>query len=162
MKAISYLVSGGRDGAHGEAIAGIHGRKGKGAMSVVMAGGGDYEDIDEGHVIQYCGTEGGNSQLTEATQYLRTSLQTREPVRVMRSAKIPEENPYRPILGVRYDGLYEVQAEELLNASKAHYRFRMVRLPNQDPIRCRGPEARPYPQEVDAFRSHISLVHGNS
>ena len=44
-----------RDGAHGSTQAGIYGKKGHGAYSIVMAGA--YEDTDCGDVIEYCGVE---------------------------------------------------------------------------------------------------------
>lgn len=45
-----------RDGAHGNAYAGIHGRKNHGAFSVVVAGA--YHDIDDGETVGYCGVQG--------------------------------------------------------------------------------------------------------
>jgi hypothetical protein len=50
-----------RDGAHGEMIAGISGKKEEGAQSCIMSGGenGDgekYPDMDYGDRVLYCGT----------------------------------------------------------------------------------------------------------
>jgi len=149
-----------RDGAHGPPVAGIYGKKGKGAMSVIMSHG-NYHDIDNGDIIQYCGTEGDPTHITADTQLLRTSYHTGKPVRVMRTERLSETNVYRPKRGVRYDGLYQVTGEELIKPETSHYRFRMERLPNQDPIRYKGPEARPYTQEVEAYDSHIDLMRGS-
>jgi len=153
-----------RDGAHGVVQGGIYGEKDKGAMSIVMSSGGpeNYEDVDEGDVVQYSGTQGAGGEIKDATQLLRCSLKLQQPVRLMRSSKLGEKNPYQPVLGVRYDGLYKVTGEKLVDQAKAHYVFRLERVPGQSPIRYRGDEARPYPQEIDAFRNHPALVKGEA
>jgi len=148
-----------RDGAHGPPVAGIYGKKAKGAMSVIMSYG-NYQDVDNGEIIQYCGTEGDAQNTTADTKLLRTSYHTGKPVRVMRTERLSEANPYRPKRGIRYDGLYQVTGEELIKPAASHYRFRMERLPGQDPIRYTGPEARPYAQEVEAYDCHIDLMRG--
>lgn len=143
-----------RDGAHGVVQGGIYGETGQGARSIVVAGHTGYEDVDEGDVVQYTGTEGSSDDTKRATQLMRSSLKTQRPIRVMRSHRLPQQNPYRPEYGVRYDGLYKVTAEKLLNSAKSHWLFTLARIPGQSPIRHKGPAARPYAQEVDAWKVH--------
>ncbi|KAI9744466.1 MAG: hypothetical protein M1818_001995 [Claussenomyces sp. TS43310] len=151
-----------RDGAHGEQEAGIHGQTGQGAYSVVIAAGG-YADEDDGVVstpvaqlpehpltglksIEYCGTASKTPTPTKNTALLSETLQLQKPVRVLRAEN--RASKYAPRRGIRYDGLYDVVDEELLDASTAMYRFSLRRRKNQDPIRYEGVEARPTDQEV--------------
>ncbi|KAH0556107.1 hypothetical protein GP486_005960 [Trichoglossum hirsutum] len=144
-----------RDGGHGEIEGGIHGQTGKGAFSVVLSNGG-YDDRDEGDRIFYCGTSGsggepsaGTSRLLETHRFYKSG--DPHPVRVIRAAKLPKENRYRPNKGLRYDGLYDVISYEVLHAETAMHRFELKRRPGQDPIRFLGVEARPTDEEVAEF-----------
>lgn len=64
-----------------------------------------------------------------------TSIQTSKPVRLFRSHKLSEINPYRPHQGFRYDGLYTVVSSELLEDERQIYGFELRRLPGQGPLR---------------------------
>jgi len=143
-----------RDGAHGAPIAGITGIRNKGAVSVVMSGSVYHDqDQDNGEVVWYCGTESNEpSGPSDATRLLMLSLENRKPVRLMRSANIPNSR-YKPSHGFRYDGLYDIVEKELINEAKYHYRFRLIRQPGQDPIRYQGVEARPTIQEIIKLQS---------
>lgn len=152
-----------RDGAHGEVEAGIAGKTGKGAFSIVMADGG-YADKDECDVscvmnvllddhtnlhetIYYCSTESSTNTPTKGTVLLRSTLSHHNhPIRVLRAAK--KKSFYAPDEGIRYDGLYNIVSEELLKPETALYRFKLVRVPGQEPIRYKGPEKRPTQQQI--------------
>ena len=140
-----------RDGAHGALEGGIHGATGKGAFSIILSSGG-YADIDQGDTIQYCGTSGEEGKPTEYTKRMLESCQLKNPVRVLRSSALASEHSlYRPAKGIRYDGLYDVTAFELLDEGTSMYRFTLNRCPDQQPIRYRGEEARPTEQELDQY-----------
>lgn len=147
-----------RDGAHGEPQAGIHGHENTGAWSIILASGG-YEDVDEGINIQYCGTQGKDGQASAATNAMLKSFQDHRPIRVIRSSKLPAKNVYRPLEGLRYDGLYEIQGHELLNQSRCHYRFKLRRSGGQDPIRSQGPAIRPNAAELQQYR-RMCILYG--
>lgn len=129
-----------RDGAHGAAIAGISGRVGEGAFSVIIAGGNDasgqpYPNVDNGDEIHYCGTDSTNGIPSDGTNRLRESAENGKPVRVLRSHNL--KNEYAPEIGFRYDGLYKIFGSEMMDPSdskRQRFRFRMVRLPGQDPV----------------------------
>ncbi|PSK53844.1 E3 ubiquitin-protein ligase UHRF1 [Elsinoe australis] len=144
-----------RDGAHTSAQGGIGGRTGKGAWSVVMSsgqieGGGTYPDIDGGDIVQYCGTDGKEGQITENTQRMLESYEQKLPVRLIRSSKMGKPM-YKPELGFRYDGIYHIVSYEILDRVKQRHRFKLVREEGQDPIRFQGPERRPTRQELAAM-----------
>lgn len=65
-----------------------------------------------------------------------------------------KKSKYAPVEGIRYDGLYEITAEEVLDEKTGMYRFTLIRLPGQYPIRYQGVEARPTQQEL-AERTRI-------
>ncbi|KAH7344259.1 PUA-like domain-containing protein [Pyrenochaeta sp. MPI-SDFR-AT-0127] len=131
-----------RDGAHGASQGGIFGEKDKGAYSIVLSGGNKYHDQDNGDTIEYSGTEGKDGIPTENTSHLIHSMDLGNPIRVIRSAQLHKKNKYRPELGFRYDGLYEVKGYKLVDADKAIYRFALQRCENQEPIRCEKNAAR--------------------
>lgn len=143
-----------RDGVHGEVEAGICGEPGQGVFSIVVGSGG-YDNVDEGDVIQYCGTSGGNGKETVNTRLMMESLTRRNPVRVIRSGATnsSKKTVYQPSRGLRYDGLYEVVADELLHQATAMHRFKLERLSDQHPIRYQGVEARPTPEEQHSYES---------
>ncbi|KAK4996443.1 hypothetical protein LTR66_003941 [Elasticomyces elasticus] len=138
-----------RDGAHGATQGGIYGLPGKGAFSIVLAGGTHYQDRDLGDRIAYCGTDSENGEITPHTQRMMESV-NKHPVRVIRSHTLSSE--YAPIEGFRYDGLYDVVGFSLVDQSKQTHVFEMVRQEGQDPIRSRelGLAARPTQQEIAA------------
>ncbi|KAF2470941.1 uncharacterized protein BDR25DRAFT_28376 [Lindgomyces ingoldianus] len=132
-----------RDGAHGAPQAGIYGEKDKGAYSIVLSGNANYKDEDKGDEIYYSGTDSKDSTPTENTTRMIESCDTvKQAVRVIRSWNLNKSNPYRPVRGFRYDGLYTVVGYSLVNADKAIYRFHLVRLSGQDPIRYEDNAAR--------------------
>ncbi|KAF2680981.1 hypothetical protein K458DRAFT_310172 [Lentithecium fluviatile CBS 122367] len=134
-----------RDGAHGSPQAGIFGEKGMGAYSVVLSGTGSsyYNDEDNGNDIWYSGTDGQNFTPTDNTNRLIETCDTlHNPVRVLRSHNLPNSNPYRPEVGFRYDGLYDVVEKKLVHAAKQKYKFHLVRCKGQFPIRCEDNAAR--------------------
>ncbi|KAF2177663.1 hypothetical protein K469DRAFT_602517 [Zopfia rhizophila CBS 207.26] len=151
-----------RDGAHGSPQAGIYGEKGKGAYSIVLSGGNHYSDEDNGDSIWYCGTDGKDSTPTENTQrMIETCDKVKQPVRVIRSWNLTKSNPYRPLRGFRYDGLYNVVGYQLQNAEKAIYRFKLIRVPGQDPIRYEDNRARrPTRFEIDEYDKLRKLERG--
>lgn len=135
-----------RDGAHNSTIAGISGKSGYGAYSIVISGDEKYPDKDEGDEVWYCGTDSVDGQKTAATQLMVESVNN-HPVRVIRSSGAKNKN-YAPKAGYRYDGLYEVRGYEILDEEIQRCRFHLVRRPGQVPIRAGdGPESRPTPQE---------------
>ncbi|KFY17460.1 hypothetical protein V492_00654 [Pseudogymnoascus sp. VKM F-4246] len=137
-----------RDGAHGEQEAGIHGQVGKGTYSVVVAQGG-YADEDKEMAIEYCGTQSENSVPTKGTKLLLESYKSKQPLRVLRAEN--KNSKFAPKRGIRYDGLYTVVEYTILDAATAMYRFSLRRCKDQDPIRYRGPEARPTAQELQQY-----------
>lgn len=156
-----YQICAVRDGAHGDHEAGIFGKVGTGALSIVLSSGRTkgYADIDEGEEISYCGTRGKDSTPTAGTNLMLESLKTKNPIRVLRSAKLTGK--FKPELGLRYDGLYEVQSMEPLDEATALYRFRLTRLDNQYPIRYTGYYKRPNQREVEEFQELKALLKGS-
>nr|KMM70436.1 hypothetical protein CPAG_06748 [Coccidioides posadasii RMSCC 3488] len=142
-----------RDGAHGEVEAGVSGREGLGAFSIVLSSSHRYADRDQGETIYYYGTYGKNGKISHGTNLLLDAHQNGIPIRVLRSSKLPAINKYRPAEGLRYDGLYKIESEELMEESSSLYRFKLQRVEGQTPIRYSGPEARPTPKEVEEFRN---------
>jgi len=136
-----------RDGAHGSAQGGIHGKKAEGAYSIVLSGN-HYQDRDEGDEIWYSGTDGDNGVITESTQRMIESTGSGKPVRVLRSQALPATNRYKPERGYRYDGLYDVLDHRVVEPIKQIHLFHLKRREGQDPIRCVGVEARPTAQET--------------
>lgn len=146
-----------RDGAHGSSQGGIYGESGKGAYSVVLSGGSGYGDQDHGHTIIYSGTAckpgtgtDGKRPTENTTRLIETCDVVHNPVRVLRSHQLPASNIYRPKVGLRYDGLYDVVSKELVNVQKQMYKFTLVRRDHQLPIRYEDEATRrPTKQEVD-------------
>ncbi|OAX81916.1 hypothetical protein ACJ72_03735 [Emergomyces africanus] len=148
-----------RDGAHGEIEAGISGRDKIGAVSIILSSAGKgYPDIDQGDTISYCGTRGKDGQISAGTNLLIESHANRNPIRVLRSSKLPKINPYRPSAGFRYDGLYEIHGMEVLDTQTMLHRFKLRRIPGQTPIRYQGEERRPTEKEVDEWKATQNLT----
>ena len=146
-----------RDGAHGEIESGIHGKAGMGAFSVVLSGGG-YSDIDQGDIIQYCGTSGKEEKASAGTDLLMKSYKDGKDIRVLRSSSLDKENVYRPVKGLRYDGLYRIIKDEILDRDTAMHRFTLRRRIRQDPIRCTGVEKRPTEEELAEYSKIRNLI----
>lgn len=83
---------------------------------------------------------------TRNTELMLESCRNKNVIRVLRGKNHKSE--YAPKEGIRYDGLYRITAHELLKQETAMYRFTLVREEGQDPIRFKGPEARPSPIEL--------------
>ena len=139
-----------RDGAHGEMEAGIHGKTGQGAFSIVVSGGG-YSNIDNGDTLEYCGTSGTKGSPTTNTNHMLKSFKDGKQIRVLRSSSLHTDNPYRPAKGLRYDGLYVIDSFEILDEDTAMHRFKMTRVRGQTPIRYQGVGARPNEEELSQF-----------
>jgi len=150
-----------RDGAHGNHEAGIHGTPDLGACSIILSSGG-YDDQDNGEVIEYCGTKGKEEEnnVTPSTTLMLRAKDVQTPVRVLRSSKMEKSNKYRPQEGIRYDGLYLIVGQQLLDANRNHFRFHLERIAGQDPIRFEGDERRPTDREVQEFHKHKGMLKG--
>jgi hypothetical protein len=145
-----------RDGAHGSAQGGIYGEKERGVYSIVLSGGHNYGDEDNGDVIKYSGTDSKDGKATENTLRMIETCgmpeNEKEPVRVIRSSNLKKENIYRPERGFRYDGLYDIVALEEVKKTPGNYIFTLMRRRGQDPIRWTGVEIRPTEQEKGAYQ----------
>lgn len=87
-----------------------------------------------------------------------TLSKTKNPVRVLRAAN--KKNKYAPESGLRYDGLYTIVDEELLDEDTAMYRFKLIRQPDQHPIRYQGDEVRPSNAEKKELMKIRHLLKG--
>ncbi|WEW58303.1 hypothetical protein PRK78_003771 [Emydomyces testavorans] len=147
-----------RDGAHGESEGGIAGPAGVGAVSIILSSGRGYADRDEGDVITYYGTHGKKGEISYGTKLLLLASQKGHEIRVIRSHRLPAINKYRPAEGFRYDGVYKIVGQELVDENTMLYRFDLVRLPGQTPIRYQKPEARPNEKEIEEFKKLKKLL----
>ncbi|KAF3032055.1 hypothetical protein E8E12_001584 [Didymella heteroderae] len=139
-----------RDGIHGAAQGGIYGDKEHGAYSIVLSSGG-YHDKDYGDSIEYSGTEGSNFNIKASTQSMLTSAERGNHIRVLRSSQLPKSNKYRPDVGLRYDGLYQIKSYKEIDREKQDYLFHLERVPGQQPIRSEGPSKRPTLFEMQEY-----------
>lgn len=144
-----------RDGAHGAQEAGIHGQTDDGAYSIVLSSGG-YADKDRGEVIEYCGTESETNTPSKGTSLLQVSFANQQRIRVLRA--VNKESQYAPEKGLRYDGLYIITNEEILNEEKFMARFTLQRVEGQDPIRYKGDEARPNKYELLKLAEYETMI----
>jgi len=157
-----------RDGAHGDMEAGISGNSRTGALSVIISGGANskdptkgYEDVDNLNEVLYCGTRGERAPKdpsnpeplpgipSDRTKLLLKAKELGTGIRLLRSSKAKSQ--YAPLEGIRYDGLYAVQDHEVLDFEHAMYRFRLVRLPGQYPVRWSGDHIKPDPVERERW-----------
>ncbi|OAL47245.1 hypothetical protein IQ07DRAFT_590098 [Pyrenochaeta sp. DS3sAY3a] len=165
-----------RDGAHGSAQGGISGSKIRGACSIIISSG-TYNDMDFGDTIHYHGTPGQDSEPTDVTKHMLRSFDLGNKIRVIRSGKHHEsdsaEEPnkprkargkedksheYRPVAGLRYDGLYVVKEKECVDEKLAHYIFTLERCEGQEPIRTASSVSpRPTSLEYRAFMNTRGL-----
>ncbi|KAI0112358.1 PUA-like domain-containing protein [Hypoxylon sp. NC0597] len=115
-------------GAHGMRIGGIAGTTDVGAYSIVVSD--IYEDLDDdrGETLYYSGSNSHNNDdptrpapSSTGTKALKASLQTGNPVRVLRSGGPHSRNRWLPECGLRYDGLYRVVALRERKNTKGEY-----------------------------------------
>lgn len=154
-----------RDGVHAPPIAGISGTIKDGARSIVLGAFDEknnegYADKDMGEIIEYYGTalpdqeglgptneedphmnqpgawnEDDSITATVATRAMMRSLETGEPVRVIRSHRMCQIVRNKPTRGFRYDGLYRVTRQSAVKEARQIWCFRLERLRNQGPLR---------------------------
>lgn len=127
-------------GAHGASMAGISGDAQTGAYSIVVSGGYDDFDKDEGDRLWYCGP-GSNDNTdpklpaqSSGTRALYASLESGGDVRVLRSSN--GKSAWAPNVGIRYDGLYRVvkAGTTTNNVGGRVERFRLQRKEDQPAI----------------------------
>ena len=122
-------------GVHKPSQAGISGSGSEGADSIVVSGG-YVDDQDFGDEIIYTGQGGRDAsgkhvkdqELTRGNLALAKNVLEGLPLRVIRGAH--PGNPYAPITGYRYDGLYRVEAHwhEVGKAGFKVWRYRLLRI----------------------------------
>ncbi|KAG0147154.1 hypothetical protein CROQUDRAFT_132689 [Cronartium quercuum f. sp. fusiforme G11] len=139
-------------GVHAPPVSGIAGNETEGCWSVALSGGYE-DDVDLGYAFTFTGAGGRalsgtaknpknlrtapqtfDQEFTSLNAALRTSVQTKKPVRVIRGFK--NHSPFAPEEGYRYDGLYVVERcwRELGQAGFQVCKFAFVRLPDQPKI----------------------------
>ncbi|KAI0172558.1 PUA-like domain-containing protein [Hypoxylon sp. FL1284] len=133
-------------GAHGSRIGGIAGSTALGAYSIVVASNYEDLDYDKGETLYYSGSNSHDNTdplrpapSRPGTRALKASIETRNPVRVLRSGGAPNSpraNSWLPECGLRYDGLYRVVAlHERKNKKGGLYeQFVLHREPDQTPL----------------------------
>lgn len=134
-----------RDGAHGSRMAGISGKRNEGAYSVVVSGMYAGLDKDHGDVLLYSGSDSHANEdpdapkITGHTRVLMKSVETRRPVRVIRSRGA--NSRFSPAAGLRYDGLFEAVSYAIQKNKKggAYVQFRLERCGNQPSIDLHRP-----------------------
>jgi hypothetical protein len=139
--------------AIGERVAGISGDSINGAFSVVASGCS--MDKDQGDVLFY--TESGAEESTskapetekKGTKALLRSVETREPIRVIRGTGHWHG---APSCGFRYDGLYKAAESTVRENTKGgkYFEFKLVRLSGQDAIKTKVPDRKQRKQCEDA------------
>lgn len=105
-----YQICSLRDGGHGSHYGGICGQTGNGVYSILLGSHGhskEFENVDNGDDIEYCGKLGQDSALSWSTNVLLESTKKNHAIRVFRSSALPSTNKYRPRKGSRY-GLYRI------------------------------------------------------
>lgn len=141
-----------RDAAHSQIQGGISGDIRSGARSIVMSdiGKGDtkqYQNVDRDEVIFYCGdswskklADGAKFDMpARGTRALLVSTDTGNPIRVFRCCAIPKLGVSGPASMYRYDGLYKSVSYEILSVRRQEYRFKLVRITeDQGPLRWKA------------------------
>ncbi|KAK5116124.1 hypothetical protein LTR62_008450 [Meristemomyces frigidus] len=101
-------------GAHGSTQAGISGSAEQGAFSIIVAGHYDDLDTDKGDYLYYSAPNSHSNddprripEAGPASLALHRSMRNGRPVRVLRS--FTGRSRWRPVVGMRYDGLYRVE-----------------------------------------------------
>lgn len=148
-----------RDGAHGMRIGGIAGSPTYGAYSIIVSGLYTDLDADYGDRLYYSGSRSHNNTdpavpvLTDATKALQRSRENGKVVRVLRASA--GDSSLSPSVGLRYDGLYRVELEEIRRNQKggAYLRFRLGRVAGQPPI-DRGRPTVAERRDYDCVRSY--------
>ncbi|RUS80453.1 hypothetical protein EGW08_011769 [Elysia chlorotica] len=137
-----------RDGVHRPTVAGIHGGQ-DGAFSIALSGGYE-DDLDLGDCFTYTG-EGGrdlkgtkakpknlrtapqskDQTLTRGNLALSRSVETKNPVRVIRGYKLSSQ--FAPEEGYRYDGTYTVEKFWFTTGLSGYgvWKFALKRCPDQ-------------------------------
>ncbi|KAK3764329.1 hypothetical protein RRG08_008811 [Elysia crispata] len=137
-----------RDGIHRPTVAGIHGGQ-DGAYSIALSGGYE-DDLDLGDCFTYTG-EGGrdlkgtkakpknlrtapqskDQTLTRGNLALSRSVETKNPVRVIRGYKLSSQ--FAPEDGYRYDGIYTVEKFWFTTGLSGYgvWKFALKRCPDQ-------------------------------
>ncbi|EGG03470.1 uncharacterized protein MELLADRAFT_90208 [Melampsora larici-populina 98AG31] len=139
-------------GIHAPPVSGIAGNETEGCWSVALSGGYE-DDVDLGYAFTFTGAGGRalsgtaknpknlrtapqtfDQEFTALNAALRTSTETKNPVRVIRGYK--NHSPFAPEEGYRYDGLYLVERawREVGQAGFQVCKFAFVRLPGQPKI----------------------------
>jgi hypothetical protein len=155
-----FFAAARRDGAHGNVQGGIAAGP-EGAYSVILSGK-DYPNLDYGDDVHYCGTALDSVQAiqlgepTANTKSLIKSIETQNPIRLLRNSNLPADNIYQPKSGIRYDGLYTCVSQTTLDARKQLIRFRLRRMPGQDPIRYQGEARRPTVQQDEELQKFMA------
>lgn len=147
-------------GAHSQIQRGICGDENRGAYSILISNEYSGLDMDEGDVLYYSaeGARGKDSRdkfLSKANQSMAASEVTRNPVRVLRSAKGARNRHYAPSCGIRYDGLYRVtEMRVLVNEKGSSYqRFRLERMAGQPSLESiRGIPTEEQRQQFDRIK----------
>lgn len=99
-------------------------------------------------------------QPTKCTRTLMRSLETRRPIRLIRSWRMHEQALNRPAKkGYRYDGLYTVESKTALKLDRQIWSFRLERVPGQGPLRGFGP-FNPMPERSGRQVGHFTLGRG--
>ena len=110
-------------------------------------------DQDLGDTLYYSGSNSHSNEdpktphVSFATKAMRISCARQQPVRVIRSSR--KNGIFAPCKGLRYDGLYTIEAEAIERNAKggAYVRFTLVRCPGQEDI----DKSRPNGQEWEAY-----------
>jgi hypothetical protein len=138
-------------GAHGSIQSGIYDGKCGAYSAVVSSGLYDGFDRDLGETIYYSGSRSRDNRsskpaATRGNISLLKSIETENPVRILRSGRGNSSNALSPRYGIRYDGLYRVTDYTIKTNKKggAWYLFTLVRHPNQPKIDTK----RPTPEET--------------
>ena len=134
-------------GAHGSSQAGIAGTAEDGVYSVIVTG--RYKGLEKDGLtrFEYCATGSMDNTFKDALvesqglKALRTSLTTRNPVRVLRGQN--EDFVHAPAFGLRYDGLYTVVSEKRRKNPRGglYAVFVLERLEEQEPVDLGRPNA---------------------
>lgn len=110
------------------------------AYSIGISGKYADLDIDRGDVIQYSDSKAKENtnpkrpNVYGSTKAMRRSHRLREPLRVLRSARL--DSKWAPSAGLRYDGLYTITDIETRHniLGEAYYNFRLETQQGQQPI----------------------------
>ncbi|KAL3423464.1 YDG/SRA domain-containing protein [Phlyctema vagabunda] len=145
-----------RDGAHGETEAGICGRNGEGAYSIVIANGG-YNDRDDGESVEYCGTRGELETPSKHTELLRQTRAKRQPLRVLRA--VHAKSKYAPKEGIRYDGMYEITDFEIVSSRLPCIASRFAGSPIKIPSAIRASRPSQLPRSLLSVPRFVSYLH---